>query len=110
KIVATEAIDVQLDAQRAEVQRTLMPDVKIEITKVPPYDPHGGPDTRGDIAGVVHGQTDPTYKVLVYARADAWYIQPVGGMLHPIRPDNTWATWTHTGSSYAVLVVRPGYE
>ena len=110
KVVATESIDVQLDAQRAAVQRALLPDVKIEITKVPPYDVHGGPDTRADIAGVVHGEVDPSYKVLVYARADAWYIQPVGGMLHAIRPDNTWATWTHTGSSYAVLVVRPGYE
>ncbi len=110
RVVATQALDVQLDAERAEVQRATLPNVQLEITKVPPYDPHGGPDTRSDISGVVRGEVDPSYKVVVYARADAWYIQPIGGSLHPIRPDNTWTTWTHTGSSYAVLVVRPGYE
>lgn len=110
RIVATQAIDVQLDAERAEMQHAMLPNVQIEITKVPPYDPHGGPDTRADIAGVVRGEFDPSFKVIVYARADAWYIQPVGGTLHTVRPDNTWTTWTHTGSSYAALVVRPGYE
>ena len=48
--------------------------------------------------------------MVVYARADAWYIQPISGMLHAIASDSTWSTWTHTGSSYAALVVRPGYE
>lgn len=109
-VVAEESLDVALDEERAQVQRELVPEVKINLADVPPYDPNGGPDTRADIGGTVTGQIEPGYRIVVYARADAWYIQPIGGAQHPIRPDNSWKTWTHTGSSYAVLVVRPGYD
>jgi hypothetical protein len=46
----------------------------------------------------------------VYARADAWYIQPTPFSMQPIEANNTWETWTHTGSSYAALVVRKTYK
>jgi hypothetical protein len=29
--------------------------------------------------------------------------------MHPILPDGTWKTWTHTGETYAIMVVRVGY-
>jgi hypothetical protein len=85
-------------------------DIQIEITSVPPCE-QGGPDTHADIAGRVIGPVGSNYAVVVYARAyDNWFIQPAAQALLPIRPDNTWTTWTHTGTSYAALVVRPGFE
>ena len=86
------------------------PKVQIAITNIPRYDPAGGPDTRADIAGKVTGEVDKGYSVVIYARADAWYIQPVPFALHPILPDDTWKSWTHTGSDYAALVVASDYK
>ena len=85
------------------------PDVFIELTTIPPREA-GGDHTRADIAGKVTGKVDPDYRVIVYARAyDNWYIQPTVQALHPIKSDRTWTTWTHTGDSYAALVVRSDY-
>ena len=40
--------------------------VAIEITKIPRYDPTGGPDTRDDIAGVVRGVANlQAYRVVL---------------------------------------------
>ena len=84
-------------------------DVFIEFTQIPPREP-GGDHTRADIGGKVTGKVDPDYRVIVYARAyDNWYIQPTVQALHPIKSDHTWVTWTHTGDSYAALVVRSNY-
>jgi hypothetical protein len=30
--------------------------------------------------------------------------------MHDLTDQGTWTTWTHTGSSYAALLVKPGYE
>ena len=108
--VARVEIEVKLDQDLAEQAAAPLPKVEIEITSIPPYEPEGGPDTRADIAGRVSGELAPEYKVVVYARADAWYIQPAAYAEHAIGADNTWSTWTHTGSSYAALVVRPGFD
>jgi hypothetical protein len=86
------------------------PRVQIAITEVPRYEPAGGPDTRADIGGKVSGELTKDYGVIIYARADAWYIQPVPYALHLIQPDSTWKTWTHTGSNYAALLVRNDYK
>jgi hypothetical protein len=87
-----------------------MPQLQINVVRIPPYEPGGGPDTRGEIGGKVTGELAPAYKVLVYALADVWYIQPHPDAFHDIRPDGTWSTWTHTGSSYAALVVRRPFD
>ncbi len=108
--IAQGGIDVRLDESRARQLTQALPNVQVAITKVPPYEPDGGDNTRADIAGHVSGDVDPGYQVVIYARADAWYIQPTSHMVHPIGGGNTWSTWTHTGSSYAALVVRPGYD
>ncbi len=53
----------------------------------------------------------PRLQLVLYARAsELWYIQPTAYASHAIRPDNTWTSWTHTESSYAALLVRPGFE
>src|SRR5262245_35093894 len=113
KLAAQNSIDVKLDEVQARlaVQEKLPADLKIEINQVPPYEPQGGPDTRAVIAGKISGTSDPVYSVVLYARAsEIWYIQPTAYASHAIRPDNTWTSWTHTGSSYAALLVRPGFE
>jgi len=108
--VAQSQIDVTLNEERLRLAMEQLPKVQVEITNVPFYEPEGGPDTRGEIAGKVSGEVSPEHKVVIYARADAWYMQPSAYATHTIRPDNTWGTWTHTGSSYAALVVRPGFD
>jgi hypothetical protein len=113
KLVGQSSIDVKLDEVQARLAAVdkLPPDLNIEITSIPPYEPKGGPDTHAEIAGTVGGKPGPDYSVVLYARAsDIWYIQPTAYAAHAIRPDNTWTSWTHTGSSYAALLVRPGFE
>jgi hypothetical protein len=111
KIVGRSDLDVTLDEERLRVESQKVIGIKIEITNVPPYDPYGGTDTRAEIAGHVDGKSLSDCKVVLYARAgDTWYIQPMADSSLPIRPDNTWTSWTHTGSSYAALMVRPGYD
>jgi len=80
----------------------------IEITQTPPFEPQGGPDTRADIGGIVRGVIEPGARIVVYARANEWYRQPTEQALHVVRADSTWGTWTHTGSTYAVFLVRRG--
>lgn len=109
--VAQGELDVHVDTAASERPvGAPPPNVRITITQIPPYDPAGGPDTRADISGRVSGDLSKGYSVLLYARADAWYIQPVPYALHPIAPDSTWKSWTHTGSDYAALVVSNNYK
>jgi hypothetical protein len=59
---------------------------------------------------MVKGKYGIGFQVIIYARvADSWYIQPVTDAAEPVQTDGTWTNWTHTGWSYAALLVRPGY-
>jgi len=113
RIVGRSELEVKLDelqAQLATVEQ-LTKDFQIEITTIPPYEPQGGADTRAAIAGKVGGALAQGHSVVLYARAsEVWYVQPIAYASHPVRPDNTWTSWTHTGSSYAAFLVRPGFE
>ena len=107
--VAESALDVNVDTRpRSSNEKAPVPE--ITITRIPRYQPEGGPDTRDTIAGTVRTPLPRDYNVVVYARADAWYIQPTPFSMQPIETDSSWRTWTHTGSSYAVLVVRKSYK
>jgi hypothetical protein len=116
KRVAQSELDVKLVKEptplpASESKKERLPAVQIQITNVPPYEPEGGSDTRADIGGSVSGEVTPDCRIVIYARAaDLWFIQPAAYVSHAIGPGNTWSTWTHTGSSYAALVVRPGFE
>jgi hypothetical protein len=113
KVVGRADLNVKLDELNAQIAmlEQVPKDLKIEITKVPPYEPQGGSDTRSGIAGTVSGPLQSGYGVVLYARAsEVWYVQPMAYASHAIHPDNTWTSWTHTGSSYAALLVRPGFE
>lgn len=106
--------EAHLEVSTEQVYQPVVSDrpskLQVAITDIPRYDPVGGPDTRADIGGKITGELDKEYRVVIYARADAWYIQPVPYALHPILPDSTWKSWTHTGSDYAALVVRNDYK
>ncbi|MFL5564862.1 MAG: hypothetical protein ACJ77J_07210 [Gemmatimonadaceae bacterium] len=106
--VSESALDVNVDARPRPSEKAAVPE--LTITRIPRYQPEGGPDTRDTIAGTVRAPAAGDYKVVVYARADAWYIQPTPFAMQSIEANNTWRTWTHTGSSYAALVVRKSYK
>lgn len=107
--VAYGEVDVKLDTERARSASQATPSLTLAITTVPPSDA-GGPDTRANIAGTVKGPVSPADRVVIYARADVWYIQPTPNALHLIGADGTWSSWTHTGTSYAAFIVRPGFD
>ena len=106
--VAESALDVNIESRPRSEDKSSAPE--ISITRVPRYQAEGGPDTRDTIGGMVRTSLADEYRVVVYARADAWYIQPTPFSMQAIQSDNTWRTWTHTGSSYAALVVRKTYK
>jgi hypothetical protein len=107
--VAETGLDVNVGAP-ARSSGDKAPEPNLTITRIPRYQAEGGPDTRDTIAGTVRTPVAGDYRVVVYARADAWYIQPSPFAMQSIGADNTWQTWTHTGSSYAALVVRKTYK
>ena len=42
---------------------------------------------------------------------DTWYIQPLEEtQLRRFLSDGNWTNWTHTGASYAAILVQPGYS
>jgi len=109
--VAETHLDVSVDSRASSsMEKEKGPAPGLSIMRIPRYQAEGGPDTRDTIAGVVHGQGVAEYRILIYARADAWYIQPTPFSLLAIQSDGTWQTWTHTGSNYAALVVRKDYK
>ena len=106
--IAQSEINVKYNGEPGRLEDSH--EVHIEITSVPPYE-QGGPDTHAAIAGKVSGKISSNYAIVIYARAyDNWFIQPTAQAQLPIHPDNTWTGWTHTGTSYAALVVRPGFD
>ena len=107
--IAERGVSVNVDA-RARGAKETAPVPELTFTRIPRYDPAGGPDTRDTIAGTVRTPLVSDYRVIVYARADAWYIQPTPFAMQSIGADYKWKTWTHTGSSYAALVVRNSYK
>ncbi len=83
---------------------------QVYFTRVPLQG--AGSDSRGDIAGTVSGVDNPEqYKVVVYARANQWYVQPTTDNPYTsIAADGSWTTWTHLGDRYAVLLVEPSFQ
>ncbi len=108
--VARNEINLALDETRARLAALAVPKVSVTITTIPKATT-GGPDTRTDIAGEVTGALLPSHDVVVYARAnDVWYIQPKEAARHAIDANGHWSTWTHEGTDYAALVVRPAFD
>jgi hypothetical protein len=86
------------------------PAVQVAITEIPPYQPAGGSDTHANISGTVSGDFTADNRVVIYARADAWYVQPMPYTTLEIGADRKWKSWTHTGGAYAALVVSRDFK
>jgi hypothetical protein len=83
----------------------------IEFTRLPPAG-EGSSYLLRPIAGRVTGAR-PNQRVVLFARAGAWWLQPLG-VEHPftaIQRDSTWNNSTHPGTAYAALLVdAAGYK
>lgn len=83
----------------------------ITISQVPAYDPVGGPVALEPIAGEVSGADAKSYRVVVYAFTDNWYVQPfIMAPFTDVEPNGKWNTQSHLGSRYAALLVKPGFH
>jgi hypothetical protein len=81
----------------------------IRITTVPPKG--GGPDSLDTIAGTVSGVKTESYKVIIFAHTDRWYVQPyIDAPDTSIGSDGKWESDTHLGLEYAALLVKPSYK
>lgn len=81
----------------------------IVITQVPPVG--GGPNRTEMIAGEVRGESPNDYRIVIFAHADMWYVQPyVAAPFTSIGKDGRWKSNTHLGHEYAALLVKPSYK
>jgi len=73
-----------------------------------------GPDRVDNIAGRVYGihpGERSSYRVVIYAKTNRWYVQPFESEpLTLIRGNLTWSNRIHLGGFYAALLVREGYR
>jgi hypothetical protein len=102
-VLAASLLLCGCDTHRAGVRPT------IEFTKVPPA-AAGDSEKLNPIEGRVTGAR-PGQKIVLYARAGPWWIQPVVERpFTEIQPDSTWKSPTHPGSEYAALLVDTDYR
>lgn len=81
----------------------------VEFTRIP-FAGEGAPDRLDIIEGRVRG-VQSNQRVVIYARAGVWWVQPFA--IQPftsILPDFTWKSTTHPGTEYAALLVDSGYS
>lgn len=85
--------------------------VQITITTVPAYDPVGGRNSNGHIAGKVSGLKTRDYYVVIYAFTGTWYVQPTtANPWTEIKANGTWEADIQLGSRYAALVVPTNFN
>jgi hypothetical protein len=79
----------------------------IAITEVPT---EGAGEELQTIAGTVGGVQIAECKVVLFAYAETWYVQPfIATPNTRINEDNTWRNDTHLGTQYAALLVKKSY-
>lgn len=82
----------------------------IKITLVPRRGA-GGDTEMATIGGTASGVDFSKCKVVVFARADKWYVQPyINAPYTSIADDGKWETDTFLGYEYAALLVKSGYK
>ncbi len=89
--------------------RPLVQGPSISFDQVPPFG-SGGKGGTGVLRGRVTGAHAGQHIVLYALGAGTWWVQPIS--LHPytdIAPDGTWISSTHLGTSYAAVLVNPGF-
>jgi hypothetical protein len=81
----------------------------ITFTRVPQADSSGS--ARHDIIEGRVSRGAAGQKVVLYAKAEKWWVQPlVDQSATPLRPNFTWTNATHLGTHYAALLVGDGYR
>jgi signal transduction histidine kinase len=81
---------------------------ELRISHVPDANP-GGTEKLDYIEGTVKNARPGQYVVL-YARADLWWVQPFANRTTTnILPDGSWKNSTHLGTEYAALLVDADY-
>jgi hypothetical protein len=113
-----KAVEITVKGNQAAVPPITKPSIPtvdskptIRITLVPPYST-GGPEGIYKIAGQVSGVPVSEYRVVLYAQADYWFIQPfnVGELrFTEIESDGSFTNQTHGGIKYAALLVRKSF-
>jgi len=83
---------------------------QIELVSLPPFSSTGGSETEGQITGTVSGTDPSSCNVVVYAKTNMWWVQPVTESVIPIDPDGKWRASIHLGQQYAALLVNAGYR
>jgi hypothetical protein len=84
---------------------------QILISKVPPYDPVGGPIRKELIAGKVLGAGLENYSIVIYSFTNVWYVQPTTAEPRtPIDSNGNWEADIQTGTRYAILLVPRDYQ
>ncbi|HYV10082.1 MAG TPA: toll/interleukin-1 receptor domain-containing protein [Pyrinomonadaceae bacterium] len=85
--------------------------IKITISEFPPYNPVGGPDSMGHIAGNVAGSGREEYSIVIYSYTNLWYVQPSTEKPRTaIDRNGNWSAEIKTGTKYAVLLVPQSYQ
>jgi hypothetical protein len=90
-------------------QRNLAQVQSISFTRIPQADASGR-EKNEIIEGRANG-AGPDEKVVLYARNEKWWIQPLAD--HPFTPvgsDGKWTNATHLGTDYAAVLVKPNYN
>jgi hypothetical protein len=81
----------------------------IEFTRVPPAG-EGSQEKLEPIEGHVTGAR-PGERIVLFSRSGRWWVQPYADQPYTsIRPDFTWKSLAHPGSSYAALLVDSRYH
>ncbi|MEO8126102.1 MAG: glycoside hydrolase family 16 protein [Bryobacteraceae bacterium] len=63
------------------------------------------------IAGRVTGARSATQKIVLFARAGTWWVQPFSSSPYTaIQRDSTWSSSTHLGTEYAALLVESEFS
>ena len=84
----------------------------VGITSIPGSAPCLGP-VMGSIGGRVEGISNPSaHRVVVFVLCEhKWFVQPLTERPHTrIEDDGTWSNSTHTGTSYAAMLVNAAYQ
>lgn len=81
----------------------------IRFTRIPQADVSGR-EKNEIVEGNVVGGT-PDEKIVLYARNQKWWIQPLADRpVTPIGPTGHWTNATHLGTDYAAMLVKQGYQ
>jgi hypothetical protein len=80
----------------------------VAFTRIPQAE-----SNRTDKLDVIQGSVSgarPGQQIVLYARAGAWWLQPLPNAPFTKIQDSQWVNSTHLGTEYAALLVEPGYR